>query len=419
MTFRYLGIPSEIALPDRLALRMLVRTFRPELMDRLVDGAERREQRRRLLPAQLMMYFALAMWLFGTSSYEEVLAKLTGGLPEMFQDAKDAGTVATAAAIARARMRLGVEPLKALCAHVAASAGLPVAPGDERVFVLERVAMEAPDTSANRAAYELPDPGVHPPDAVRPSDDALVVDGDRPADGAAAETAPALRRTRGRALDVWLVSLTECRSRLSVASAIAPSPELGVEGIISEWPHDHLGAGALVVGEWDVVPPAMWNALAEAGARQIWRVGGRGGTGDLLPVVRALPDGSYLSHLSHLPQDGPGEGAAPGPVVRVVPCRRPDPGGGSPVLVTSFLDEEVTADEITARHGNVAEMCRNGVGQFAGQIAGLRVGLRSKSPELVQQEIYAMLCMYHVVGHLLSPMYSGDGFSVESGGPAL
>jgi hypothetical protein len=410
VTFRYPDIPVEIALPDRLALRMLVRTFRPELMDRLVDRAERRERRRRLLPAQLMMYFALAMWLFGTSSYEEVLAKLTGGLPELFDDV---GNLATAAAIARARMRLGVEPLKGLCAHVAASAAQP---GAERVFVLESVAMEVPDTPANRAAYEAFG-------AAHRTGVPAAGGGGTPGgggDGKGAAAGQAVERTsRGRALDVWLVSLTECRLRLSAAAAVAAGPQAGIDGIVADWRHDLLGAGALVVGEQDAVPPAMWDVLAAAGAHQIWRVAG-GGARRALPVLRELPDGSYLSVL---PQDGGtggtgGQGAegAAGRLVRVVPCR---PAAETPVLVTSFLDEAVTAAEITTRHRNVAEMCRSGVGAFVAQLAGMRVALRSKSPELVQQEIYAMLCMYHVVGHLMTPAYSADGIAAEVGGTVL
>jgi hypothetical protein len=443
MAFRYLGIPSETHLPDRLALRMLVQAFRPELMDRLVDGAERRERRRRLLPAQLMMYFALAMWLFGASSYEEVLAKLTGGLPEMFQDV---GDLATAAAIARARMRLGVEPLKALCGHLVAAAAQRAAAGGERVFVLESIAMEAPDTPANRGAYGAPEP--KGPEA------------------------------KGRAVEVWLTSLTDCHLRVSVVAAITPSREQGVGDVLAQWPHDLLDAGALVVGDDETVPvAAWWNALTAAGVHQIWRVSGRGrgrGPGPL-PVVRELPDGSYLANLPDLAgaetpvdppkpanpskmaaggrdggrdcgrdcgrdggrdcdRDGTPEldpGAAPDPLVRVVPCRataasststastasaarRPaDPDAEAPPLVTSFLDDAVTARDITARHARVVEMRRNGVGPFTRQIAGPRVVLRSKSPELVQQEIYAMLCTYHAVGHLVSPMNSDGPSSAE------
>jgi Insertion element 4 transposase N-terminal len=380
VAFPYTGIPSEKHLPDRLALRMLVQAFRPELMDQLVDKAERRERRRRLLPAQLMMYFALAMWLFGASSYEEVLAKLTSGLPEMFQDV---GDLASAAAIARARKRLGVEPLKALCGHIAASVQLGTSvqvgapgegatgaagPGGRRVFAFESLAMEAPDTPANRVAF-----------------------------GAS--------QGKGHSLDVWLALLTDCRPRVVAAAAITPGRDQGIEGLLADWPRDLLGEHTLVVGDEETISPALWNALAEAGADQIWRVGGH--LPYALPVVRALPDGSYVSKLAGGRDRGPRRET----VVRVVPYGaagrgRPEPEAPGPRLVTSFLDaDEVTAQQAMAWFAGAAAD-RTGVRQFVEQIAGSRVVLRSKSPELVQQEIYAMLCTYHVVGHLVSPVYS-------------
>jgi hypothetical protein len=395
VAFPYTGIPSENHLPDRLALRMLVQAFRPELMDQLVDKAERRERRRRLLPAQLMMYFALAMWLFGDFSYEEVLAKLTRGLPEMFQDV---GDVASAAAIARARKRLGVEPLKALCGHIAASVqygtsvqlGAPVqvgtptqlgalGPGGRRVLAFESLAMEAPDTPANRAAF-----------------------------GAS--------QGKGHSLDVWLALLTDCRPRVIAAAAITPRREQGVEGLLAEWPGDLAGGRTLVVGDEETISPVLWNALTEAGADQLWRVGGR--LPYPLPVLRVLPDGSYLSKLA---PDGGGPWRET--VVRVVPYAAatapgeglpPEPETHGPKLVTSFLDADaVTAQQAMAWFAG-AEVYRTGVRQFVGQIAGPRVVLRSKSPELVQQEIYAMLCTYHVVGHLVSPVYSDPQGSLST-----
>jgi hypothetical protein len=207
---------------------------------------------------------------------------------------------------------------------------------------------------------------------------------------------------------VWLAVLTACRPRVVVAAAITPGREQGVEGLLAEWPRDLLSAGTLVVGDEETISPALWNALSEAGANQLWRVGGR--FPFPLPVVRMLPDGSYLSKLA---PDGRARSPQHETVVRVVPYGAAAPGGDRPAdpaaqgprLVTSFLDDAVTADEIMARYAR-AEVYRTGVRQFVGQIAGPRVVLRSKSPELVQQEIYAMLCTYNVVGHLVSPMYS-------------
>ncbi|MYS23170.1 transposase, IS4 family [Streptomyces sp. DvalAA-14] len=384
MTFRYLGIPLETHLSDRLALRMLVETFRPDVIDRLLDKAERKERRRRLLPAQLMMYFVLAMWIFGTSSYEEVLAKLTGGLPEMFRGIGGVGDVASAAAIARARMRLGVEPLKALCGHLADAAGHGTQPDGERVFVYESVAMEVPATPANRAGYGSPD--------------------DAPQ-----------QHEKHHSLDVWLSSLTDCRLRVSAVAAITPRREDGAAGLLAEWPHDLLDGRTLVVGEQEPIPAALWSALTEAGADQIWRVGGLGPAPYPLPVLRELPDGSYLSELATGPRSG--GGARPRTEVRVVPCgavpTADGPGPRAALLVTSVLDSAVPADEIRTRYEQAAGRSGDGVAHFAGQITGPRVILRSKSPELVQQEIYALLCAYHAVGHLVSPPLSMGPISAD------
>jgi hypothetical protein len=325
------------------------------------------------------------MWLFGASSYEEVLAKLTGGLPEMFQPAEE---VATAAAIARARMRLGTEPLKALWGHVAATAARREQPGRQRSFIYESVAMEVPDTAANRIAYA-------PAATATPC-------GGEPQGVAAGDT----RRT----LDVWLSSLTDCRQRVAPVAAIAPDRASGVEAVVAQWPHDAFGERTLVVGDGQPLSAALWSVLAEAGADQIWRAADRATAAQPLPVEHRLADGSFRSTLRPA---GPGDPGTRGLAVRVVPH-------AAALLVTSFLDPALPAAEIAARYERAVLDRADGVGHFAGRIAGPRVVLRSKSPELVRQEIYAMLCTYHAVGHLVSPVHGGarisDGLSAGRNG---
>ncbi|WP_331767139.1 transposase domain-containing protein [Embleya sp. NBC_00896] len=51
---------------DRIALGVLTRAFPPELINEVVAGCGRGEQRRRLLPARVVVYFVLAMCLFGS-----------------------------------------------------------------------------------------------------------------------------------------------------------------------------------------------------------------------------------------------------------------------------------------------------------------------------------------------------------------
>ena len=65
-------------LADRIGIGVLTRVFTPELVDRVVDQAGVREQRRRTLPARVVVYNLLAMLLFFQSGYGEVWNKLVG-----------------------------------------------------------------------------------------------------------------------------------------------------------------------------------------------------------------------------------------------------------------------------------------------------------------------------------------------------
>src|SRR5438445_1557511 len=129
-------------LPQRVVLGLLIRAFPPTHVDRILDTLGRREQRQRLLPARLMVYFTLGMWIFGSLSYEEVLAEILRGVPGLTHPAAHPpdGTTATAAAIGRARRRLGVEPLRLLFEDVAGPAEQvapdPLLPGSRRTLRL-------------------------------------------------------------------------------------------------------------------------------------------------------------------------------------------------------------------------------------------------------------------------------------------
>ena len=67
-------------LSDHVALGVLTRTFPPELVDAILAELGRGEQRHRLLPARLVTYYVLAMALFSSAGYEEVMRNLVEGL---------------------------------------------------------------------------------------------------------------------------------------------------------------------------------------------------------------------------------------------------------------------------------------------------------------------------------------------------
>jgi hypothetical protein len=71
---------SDQRLSDHVSIGVLTRVFPPDLVDRVVAEAGRVEQRHRLLPARVVLYYALAMALFADAAHEEVMRALVDGL---------------------------------------------------------------------------------------------------------------------------------------------------------------------------------------------------------------------------------------------------------------------------------------------------------------------------------------------------
>jgi hypothetical protein len=98
---------SGASLPDRIAVGVLTRLVTRELVDDVLAGTGRAKQRRRLLPARVVVYFVLALALFYGDSCEEVMRKLVQGL-SWLGTWKGEWHVPAASALAQARERLGV-----------------------------------------------------------------------------------------------------------------------------------------------------------------------------------------------------------------------------------------------------------------------------------------------------------------------
>src|SRR4029453_9036019 len=93
-------------LPDRIAIGVLTRTFPPELVDRVIAKTGKAEQRQRLLPARVVVYYTLAMCLFAQVGYEEVMRLLVEGLA-WARRWRGSWQGPDKSSIARARARLG------------------------------------------------------------------------------------------------------------------------------------------------------------------------------------------------------------------------------------------------------------------------------------------------------------------------
>jgi Insertion element 4 transposase N-terminal len=343
-------------LPQRVVLGLLIRAFPPPRVDQILDTLGRREQRQRLLPARLMVYFTLGMWIFGSLSYEEVLAEILRGVPGLTnpggtpQSGQGPNATATAAAIGRARRRLGVEPLRLLFEEVAGPATAiapdPLLPGCRRTLRLDSVAIDVPDTLANRIEF-----------------------GGRVRDSAPGPAFPKVR----------LALLIDDRAHRVVAAGLEESPDRPPLRQLAA----AIAPGTLLVMGERAFSPGLWGAVADLGCDQLWNAQDAAE----LPVHLRLPDGSRISRL-------PGADGSARRTVRVVSR----PGHG---LITSILDYRAApAERLLAVYDRyrTTGLGFEGITVYQG---GDRLVLRSKSPDLVRQELYAMLCVHHTIGELV------------------
>jgi hypothetical protein len=297
-------------LPDRIAIGVLTRTFPPELVDRVVTRTGRGEQRQRLLPARVVVYYTLAMCLFAQVGYEEVMRLLVEGLA-WARRWQGSWQVPDKSSIARARARLGPAPLRELFVEVARPLATRKTKGawyrGWRLMALDGTTLDVPDTPANEAAFGRPTGG----------------------------------RGHGAFPQVRLVGLVECGTHAVVDAAIG-GLHLGERSLAPSLARS-LGPGMLLLVDQGLCSLELWRTFQATGAELVWRC-----PQDVtLPVLAVFADGSWASEL------GASHPKGKRVAVRVIDYRLDDPGRpGEPAgyrLITTILDpERAPAAELAA-----------------------------------------------------------------------
>jgi hypothetical protein len=360
-------LPSPPPVTDRIALGALTSTFPPELVDQVIERTGRAEQRRRLLPARVVVYFVLALALYGQAAYEEVMRCLVEGLGWATQARRGRRSwpywhVPGASALAEARTRLGAEPLEVLFAQAARPLATTATRGawyrSWRVLVLDGTCLDVPDSPANRVLGRA-----------------------RSGRGEGVGAFPQVR----------VVGLVEAGTH-AIVDAVQGPYAVGEQTLARQLAHDRgpLGPGVLLLADRLFVGWELWQAMAATGAELVWRVRCGGKTAPKLPVERALADGSWHSHLR----------AAHGQriPVRVVEYALADPGRRTSTdryrLVTTILDPALApAHELAALYTERWEV-ETALAELKTTQRGPRQVLRSKHPELVAQEVWAHLLVH-------------------------
>src|SRR5215212_6197891 len=106
------GLPAGIRLSDGISLGVIARTFPLDQVQQVLAETSKASERERDLPAQVIVYYAIALALYAGSSTREVLRCLLEGLRWLW--GAEAVRVAGKSGISQARTRLGAEPLHRL-----------------------------------------------------------------------------------------------------------------------------------------------------------------------------------------------------------------------------------------------------------------------------------------------------------------
>ena len=143
-------------LTDHVTLGVLSSVIHRDVIDDVIRETGKREERSRLLPAHVVVYYVLALNLFFGEAYEEVMRQLVNGLRFLGNWRYD-WTVPSTSALSQARTRLGEAPLKLLFERIA----VPMARAGTRgawvhglrVMAIDGLVFDVPDTTANDEAF--------------------------------------------------------------------------------------------------------------------------------------------------------------------------------------------------------------------------------------------------------------------------
>ena len=333
---------------------VLTRTFPPGLVDEVIAAAGRTEQRNRSLPARVMAYFAIGMGLHSEGSYEDVLGLLTDGLAWAAES--EPMVLPSKSAIFQARVRLGSAPVEALFRRVAWPLAEPATPGcwlaGRRLVAIDGLCLDVADTPDNDAWFGRG--GVN-------------------------------KGERAAFPQARVVALAECGTHVIFDAVVGGYTT--AENTLARDLVDRLQPGMLLLADRGFCGFPLWARAAATGADLLWRAN----TNMKPRHLETLDDGTWLAEL----RLSGNAGRTTEPVtIRVIDYELDDGRANDTTyrLFTTLLDPvETPAVELAVAYGQRWEI-ESTFDELKTHQRGARTVLRSKSPELVLQEIWGHLC---------------------------
>ena len=268
---------------------------------------------------------------------------------------------ASKSALSQARTRLGPDVMRLLAERVLAPMAKPTTPGawfhGMRVMAVDGSVLDVADEKANAERF-----GYH-------------------------------KATRGQSAfpQLRLLGLVECGTHAVVAATMGPQREHDGPLAAKLLPQA-LKPDMLLLADRGFYGVDLWQSACATGAKLLWRV-----RADIrLPVLERYEDGSYRS-----------EGGTRGSKTRKAAVRvveytlgELDESAEPYRLITNIFDRDVKAEELAELYHQRWKI-ESVFDEIKTHLRGARTVLRSKTPELVEQELWGLLLAHYAIRRLM------------------
>jgi hypothetical protein len=349
---------------DYISLGVVASAFPRATIDEVLAETGKTSQRERDLPAHVVVYYVIALALYMQVSYQEVLRCLLEGVRWLLGP-EGAVKVTGKSGISQARTRLGSEPVKRLHDRLVQPVAVQATQGawyrKWRLVSLDGTTLAVADTPANEAAFG------------------------RPGESRGKTAYPLVR----------LVSLVESGTHV-LFGTVLDAFRVGEVTLAAEVV-PRLQPGMLCLADRNFFGYELWCKAQATGCDLLWRMKSNAA----LPCERRLDDGSYLSTVYPSPKDR--RHKTKGVTVRVIEYELVGVPGAEPIyrLVTTILEPEAApAQQLAALYPERWEI-ETALDELKTHLRGSHIVLRSKTPELVKQEVFGLLMAHFAIRGLM------------------
>jgi len=357
-------LPPGARITDYISLGVITKTFPLSSIGLVLSQTGTASVRQRDLPAQVVVYYVIALALYMQSSYREVLRCLLEAV-QWLRDPSVGVRVAGKSGISQARTRLGWEPLQQLHDELVKPIAVRGTRGawyrSWRLVSVDGSTLDIADEKANEDTFS------------------------RPGASRGSSAYPQIR----------FVSLVENGTHVLFGSQM-DGYRTG-EITLAKAVIPRLRSGMLCLADRNFFGFELWQLAQGTGADLLWRMK----KNMRMASEKRLPDGSYLSHV--YPSERDWRHKTNGVVLRVIDYRLEGIEGSEPIyrLATTILDPvKAPADELAALSHERWEI-ETAFDELKTHLRGAKIVLRSKTPDLVRQEFYGLLMAHFAIRGLM------------------